>query len=103
MSDIQSIQATLQLLIDGEDERTEVIWDRVGWLENNPDHEDLNLLAVRAMPRLARFFKDPRWLTEEDSWYYHGVSIVAGEYPLEKLPEGAVRDLAKELYYGDAK
>jgi hypothetical protein len=72
MSDVQSIQVTLELLISGEDERSEVIWDRVGWLEDNPDHE---------------------------AWYYHAPQIVAGEYPLEKLQEGAVRDLAKQMYY----
>jgi hypothetical protein len=99
MSDIQSIQVTLELLIRGEDERSEVIWDRAGWLEDNPDHEDLNLLAVKALPELAKYFRHPGWQEDHEAWYYHAPQIVAGNYPLEKLPEGAVRNLAKQMYY----
>ncbi|MDH7554170.1 MAG: hypothetical protein QHH74_10975 [Spirochaetota bacterium] len=46
------------------------------------------------------------WINEEyasierhNEWYWHIATIVAGQYPLERLPEH-VRDIAARLYYG---
>jgi hypothetical protein len=96
-------QDTLEQMLNGVEWEEEVIDDMLYYLSLNPHPESLDLLYLKAAVKMAEIMTDPIWQSGQTAWYYYAPQIVAGEYPLEKLPEGAVRNLAKELYYGGRK
>lgn len=75
----------------------EVLEDLVGWLASHGP-EDLNLRFLDLAHRVAPYFRWEDW-SDFTAWQYHTPEIVAGSYDLNKLPSGAIRERAKELYY----
>jgi hypothetical protein len=103
LTENECVQDVLEQMISGTDWEGEVIDDTVTYLEYNPHPEELDLLFVRAAPLLARYYADPDWRVDHEDWHYWTPQLVAGELDLNRLPEGPVRSLAKELYYGGQK
>lgn len=70
--------------------------------ESMPEDDEIHEQDRRFI-RCGRIFA--QWYTDEyieidetSHWWDHIAQIVAGEYPVEKLPEH-VRDVAREMYY----
>lgn len=97
------IKDRLEIMLRDVDYEGEVIEDVVGYLEEEKHPEELDLLFVRAARMIAKHYKHPDWQESYSDWHYWTPQLVAGELDLKRLPEGAVRELARELYYGGKK
>lgn len=95
----EDIKIVLEDMMAGTEWEGEVLEDTVGWLED-AHNEELDLLFVRAAPGFVAYYSDPDWRYDHDDWHYWTPQLVAGELDLKRLPEGRVRELARELYYG---
>ncbi|MCB1202552.1 MAG: hypothetical protein KDK41_18060 [Leptospiraceae bacterium] len=54
--------------------------------------------VLRELPNFATHNFKWDWPEKPDTWFNHFDKVLAGQYPLNKIPEH-LRDLAKELYY----
>lgn len=101
LTDIEAIQDRLELMAARTEWEGEILEDTVGWLDHNPHPEKIDVLFLQVAPVFARYFADPDWRADHEDWHYWTPQIVTGQFDLEKLPKGPIRDTAKSLYYDE--